>query len=110
MAVSTYQLFQHLNMTGEQEELALRYLQTRDEEVLKHIEQTTIRDNKRSDFAWQFMSDFRETYKQDAVFFRLFYYLLEDQLLNVLLVRFSHMSFPDIKVYFEKAVLHLIVL
>lgn len=103
MAVSTYQLFQHLNMTGEQEELALRYLQTRDEEVLKHIEQTTIRDNKRSDFAWQFMSDFRETYKQDAVFFRLFYYLLEDQLLNVLLVRFSHMSFPDIKVYFEKS-------
>ena len=48
------------------------------------------------------MSDFRETYKQDAVF-RLFYYLLEDQLLNVLLVRFSHMSFPDIKVYFEKS-------
>lgn len=72
MAVSTYQLFQHLNITGEQEELALRYLQTRDEEVLKHIEQTTIRDNKRSDFAWQFMSDFRKAYKQDAGFFGYF--------------------------------------
>lgn len=103
MAVSTYQLFQHLNMTGAQEELALRYLQTRDEEVLKHIEQTTIRENKRSDFAWQFMNDFRKTYKKDPVFFRLFYHLLEDQLLNVLLVRFSYMSFPDIKVYFEKS-------
>ncbi|PGT17722.1 DUF4132 domain-containing protein [Bacillus cereus] len=103
MAVSTYQLFQHLNITGEQEELALRYLQTRDEEVLKHIEQTTIRENKRSDFSWQFMNDFRKTYKQDSGFFRLFYHLLEDQLLNVLLVRFSYMSFPDIKVYFEKS-------
>lgn len=105
MAVSTYQLFQHLNMTGAQEELALRYLQMRDEEVLKHIEQTTIRENKRSDFAWQFMNDFRKTYKQDPVFFRLFYHLLEDQLLNGLLVRFSYMSFPDIKIYFEKSAL-----
>ena len=78
MAVSTHQLFQHLNMTGAQEELAFRYLQTRDEEVLKHIEQTTICENKRSDFAWQFMNDFRKTYKQDPVFFRLFYHLLED--------------------------------
>ncbi|PHB15863.1 DUF4132 domain-containing protein [Bacillus pseudomycoides] len=107
MAVSTYQLFQHLNMTGAQEELALRYLQTRDEEVLKHIEQTTICENKRSDFAWQFTNDFRKTYKQDPVFFRLFYHLLEDQLLNVLLVRFTRVSFTEMKVYFEKSDLSL---
>ncbi|SDY95754.1 DUF4132 domain-containing protein [Bacillus sp. 166amftsu] len=107
MAVSTYQLFQHLNMTGAQEDLAIRYLQTRDEEVLKDIERTTIRENKRDSFSWQFMNDFEKTYKQDPVFFRLFYHLLEDQLLNVLLVRFTRVSFPEMKVYFEKSGLSL---
>ncbi|SFD49395.1 protein of unknown function [Bacillus sp. 491mf] len=107
MAVSTYQLFQHLNMTGAQEDLAMRYLQTRDEEVLKDIERATIRDKKRNDFARQFMNDFEKTYKQDPVFFRLFYHLLEDQLLNVLIVRFSEVSFPKMKVYLEKSSLSL---
>ncbi|WP_242222999.1 DUF4132 domain-containing protein [Bacillus cereus group sp. BfR-BA-01380] len=107
MAVGTYQLFQHLNMTGAQEDLAIRYLQTRDEEVLKHIERTTIHENKRNDFSWQFMQDFEKTYKHDPVFFRLFYYLLEEQLLNVLLVRFTRVSFTEMKVYFEKSDLSL---
>lgn len=107
MTVGTHQLFQHLNMTFVQEEWAIRYLNTGDEETLKRIEQTTIRENRRRDFAWQFMYDFEKTHKRDPVFFRLFYHLLEEQLLNVLLVRFTYISFPEMKVYLEKSGLPL---
>ncbi|MDQ0243206.1 hypothetical protein J2S09_000742 [Bacillus fengqiuensis] len=107
MAVGTHQLFQHLNMTFVQEEWAIRYLNTGDEETLKRIEQATIRENRRRDFAWQFMHDFEKTYKRDPVLFRLFYHLLEEQLLNVLLVRFTYVSFPEMKVYLEKSGLPL---
>lgn len=107
MTVSTHQLFQNLNMTFVQEALALRYLQNGDEEILKRIEPTVIRDNKRRDFVWQFVDEFKKTYKKDPVFFRLFYHLLEEQLLNATLVRFTYMSFPEMKGYFEKSGLPL---
>lgn len=46
MTTSTSELFQYINMTEEQEQLALRYIQTKEEEILKDIELTTIRDQK----------------------------------------------------------------
>lgn len=46
MTTSTSELFQYINMTEEQEQLSLRYLQTKEEEILKDIELTTIRDQK----------------------------------------------------------------
>ncbi len=76
MTTNAAQLFQYVHMTEEQEQLSLRYLKTKDEEILNHIQLTTIRDQNRSDFANQFINDFRKVYKQDPAFFRLFYYLL----------------------------------
>ncbi|SCM95719.1 Uncharacterized protein BWINRASL_03012 [Bacillus mycoides] len=107
MTTSTSQLFQYINMTEEQEQLSLRYLETREEEILNNIQLTTIRDQKRGDFAEKFVNDFRKVYKQDPAFFRLFYHLLEEHLLNVLVVRFAHVSFPKMKVYLEKSALPL---
>ncbi|MGR6008547.1 MolR family transcriptional regulator, partial [Bacillus cereus] len=71
MTTNTAQLFQYVHMTEEQEQLSLRYLKTKDEEILNHIQLTTIRDQNRSDFANQFINDFRKVYKQDPAFFRL---------------------------------------
>lgn len=107
LTTSTSELFQYINMTEEQEQLSLRYLQTKEEEILKDIELTTIRDQKRSDFAERFINDFRKVHKQDPGFFRLFYHILEEQLLNVLVVRFAHVSFSKMKVYLEKSALPL---
>ncbi|MES9700689.1 DUF4132 domain-containing protein [Bacillus sp. JJ927] len=107
MTTGTSQLFQYINITKEQEQLSLRYLQTKEEEILRGIQLTTIRDQKRSDFAERFINDFRKLHKQDPDFFRLFYHILEEQLLNVLVVRFAHVSFPKMKVYLEKSALPL---
>ncbi|MBM6648003.1 MULTISPECIES: DUF4132 domain-containing protein [Bacillus] len=107
MTNSTSKLFQYINMTEEQKQLSLRYLDSREEAILKDIQLTTIRDQKRADFAEQFISDFRKVHKQDPAFFRLFYHILEGQLLNVLVVRFAHISFPKMKVYLEKSELPL---
>ncbi|MFK4426209.1 MULTISPECIES: DUF4132 domain-containing protein [Bacillus] len=107
MTTNTSQLFQYIHMTEEQEQLSSRYLETREEEILNNIQLTTIRDQKRGDFAEQFINDFRKVYKQDPDFFRLFYHILEGQLLNVLVVRFAHVSFPEMKVYLEKSALPL---
>lgn len=46
LTTSTSELFQYINMTEEQEQLSLRYLQTKEEEILKDIELTTIRIKK----------------------------------------------------------------
>lgn len=104
---STSKLFQYINMTEEQKQLALRYLESREEAILKAIQLTTIRDQKRADFAEQFISDFRKVYKQDPAFFRLFYYLLGEQLLNVLIIRFKYVDFANMKIYLEKSALPL---
>ena len=56
--------------------IIIALFKTKDEEILNHIQLTTIRDQNRSDFANQFINDFRKVYKQDPAFFRLFYYLL----------------------------------
>ena len=76
MTTSTSQLFQYIHMTKEQEQLSLLYLQIKDEEILKGIQLTTIRDQRRGDFAERFINDFRKVHKQDPAFLRLFYYLL----------------------------------
>lgn len=102
LTTSTSELFQYINMTEEQKQLSQRYLQTKEEEILKDIQLTTIRDQKRSDFAERFINDFRKVHKQDPDFFRLFYHILEEQLLNVLVVRFAHVSFSKMKIYLEK--------
>ena len=94
-------------MTEEQEQLSSRYLETREEEILNNIQLTTIRDQKRGDFAERFINDFRKVYKQDPDFFRLFYYLLGEQLLNVLIIRFKYVDFSNMKVYLEKSALPL---
>ncbi|MDA1585132.1 DUF4132 domain-containing protein [Bacillus cereus group sp. TH230-1LC] len=107
MTTNTAQLFQYVHMTEEQEQLSLRYLKTKDEEILNHIQLTTIRDQNRSDFANQFINDFRKVYKQDPAFFRLFYYLLGEQLLNVLIIRFKYVDFANMKIYLEKSALPL---
>ncbi|HHK5536493.1 TPA: DUF4132 domain-containing protein [Bacillus mobilis] len=107
MATNTVQLFQYIHMTEEQEQLSLRYLKTRDDEILNHIQLTTIRDQNRSDFAKKFINDFRKVYKQDPAFFRLFYYLLGEQLLNVLIIRFKYVDFANMKIYLEKSELSL---
>ncbi|OQR57156.1 DUF4132 domain-containing protein [Bacillus sp. CDB3] len=107
MTTNTAQLFQYIYMTEEQEKLSLRYLKTREEEILNNIQLTTIRDQKRSDFANQFINDFRKVYKQDPDFFRLFYYLLGEQLLNVLIIRFKYVDFANMKIYLEKSALPL---
>lgn len=107
MTTNTAQLFQYIHMTEEQEQLSLRYLKTREEEILKGIQLTTIRDQKRSDFAERFINDFRKVYKQDPDFFRLFYYLLGEQLLNVLVIRFKYVDFANMKIYLEKSALPL---
>lgn len=46
MTTSTSELFQYINMTEEQKQLSQRYLQTKEEEILKDIQLTTIRDQK----------------------------------------------------------------
>lgn len=102
MTTNTSHLFQYIHMTEEQEQLSSRYLETREEEVLNNIQLTTIRDQKRGDFAERFINDFRKVYKQDPDFFRLFYYLLGEQLLNVLIIRFKYVNFSNMKVYLEK--------
>lgn len=107
MTVGTHQLFQHLNMTFVQEEWAIRYLNTGEKELLSRIERTTIRENRRRDFGWQFVQDFEKTYKKSPVFFRLFYHLLEEQLLNAVLVRYTYISFPEMRGYLEKSGLPL---
>ncbi len=107
LTTSTSELFQYINMTEEQKQLSQRYLQTKEEEILKNIQLTTIRDQKRSDFAERFINDFRKVHKQDPDFFRLFYHILEEQLLNVLVVRFAHVSFSKMKIYLEKSALPL---
>ncbi|MGN5651415.1 DUF4132 domain-containing protein [Bacillus sp. Brlt_9] len=107
MTTNTAQLFQYVHMTEEQEQLSLRYLKTKDEEILNNIQLTTIRDQNRSDFANQFINDFRKVYKQDPAFFRLFYYLLGEQLLNVLIIRFKYVDFANMKIYLEKSTLPL---
>ncbi len=107
LTTSTSELFQYINMTEEQKQLSQRYLQTKEEEILKDIQLTTIRDQKRSDFAERFINDFRKVHKQDPDFFRLFYHILEEQLLNVLVVRFAHVSFSKMKIYLEKSALPL---
>lgn len=68
MTTSTSELFQYINMTEEQKQLSQRYLQTKEEEILKDIQLTTIRDRKRSDFAERFINDFRKVHKQDPDF------------------------------------------
>ncbi|WP_425266535.1 DUF4132 domain-containing protein [Bacillus proteolyticus] len=107
LITSTSKLFQYINMTEEQKQLALRYLESREEAILKDIQLTTIRDQKRADFAERFISDFRKVHKQDPAFFRLFYYLLGEQLLNVLIIRFKYVDFSNMKVYLEKSELPL---
>lgn len=107
LITSTSKLFQYMNMTEEQKQLALRYLESREEAILKDIQQTTIRDQKRADFAEQFINDFRKVHKQNPAFFRLFYYLLGEQLLNVLIIRFKYVDFSNMKVYLEKSELPL---
>ncbi|MEW9183756.1 DUF4132 domain-containing protein [Bacillus mycoides] len=107
MTTNTSQLFQYIHMTEEQEQLSSRYLETREEEILNNIQLTTIRDQKRGDFAERFINDFRKVYKQDPDFFRLFYYLLGEQLLNVLIIRFKYVNFSNMKVYLEKSELPL---
>ncbi|MGR3774233.1 DUF4132 domain-containing protein [Bacillus paramycoides] len=107
MTNGTSQLFQYINMTEEQELLSLRYLETKEESLLKDIQLTTIRDQKRGDFAEQFINDFRKIHKQDPAFFRLFYYLLGEQLLNVLVIRFKYVDFSNMKIYLEKSALPL---
>ncbi len=96
-----------MNMTEEQEQLALRYLQTREKEILTEVQLTTIRDQKRGNFAERFINEFRKIHKQDPDFFRLFYCLLGENLLNILSVRFAHVSFPNLKIYLEKSELPL---
>ena len=71
MTTSTSELFQYINMTEEQKQLSQRYLQTKEEEILKDIQLTTIRDQK-SDFAERFINDFRKVHKQDPDFFNYF--------------------------------------
>ena len=71
MTTSTSELFQYINMTEEQKQLSQRYLQTKEEEILKDIQLTTIR-SKRSDFAERFINDFRKVHKQDPDFFDYF--------------------------------------
>lgn len=106
MTTSTSQLFQYIHMTKEQEQLSLLYLQTK-EEILKDIQLTTIRDQRRGDFAERFINDFRKVHKQDPAFLRLFYYLLGEQLLNVLIIRFKYVDFSNMKMYLEKSALPL---
>lgn len=72
MTTSTSELFQYINMTEEQKQLSQRYLQTKEEEILKDIQLTTIRDQKRSDFAERFINDFRKVHKQNPDFFDYF--------------------------------------
>ncbi|HGA0512438.1 TPA: DUF4132 domain-containing protein [Bacillus pacificus] len=107
MTTNTAQLFQYIHMTEEQEQLSLLYLQTKEEEILKDIQLTTIRDQRRGDFAERFINDFRKVHKQDPAFLRLFYYLLGEQLLNVLIIRFKYVDFSNMKVYLEKSALPL---
>ncbi|WP_439873529.1 DUF4132 domain-containing protein [Bacillus mycoides] len=107
LITSTSKLFQYMNMTEEQEQLSLRYLESREEAILKDIQLTTIRDQKRADFAERFINDFRKVHKQNPAFFRLFYYLLGEQLLNVLIIRFKYVDFSNMKVYLEKSELPL---
>ncbi|HGH7182367.1 TPA: DUF4132 domain-containing protein [Bacillus luti] len=107
MTTSTSQLFQYIHMTKEQEQLSLLYLQTKEEEILKDIQLTTIRDQRRGDFAERFINDFRKVHKQDPAFLRLFYYLLGEQLLNVLIIRFKYVDFSNMKMYLEKSALPL---
>lgn len=107
MTTSTSQLFQYIHMTKEQEQLSLLYLQTKEEEILKDIQLTTIRDQRRGDFAERFINDFRKVHKQDPAFLRLFYYLLGEQLLNVLIIRFKYVDFSNMKMYLEKSGLPL---
>lgn len=94
-------------MTKEQEQLSLLYLRTKEEEILKDIQLTTIRDQRRGDFAERFINDFRKVHKQDPAFLRLFYYLLGEQLLNVLIIRFKYVDFSNMKMYLEKSALPL---
>ncbi|EJS76882.1 DUF4132 domain-containing protein [Bacillus cereus] len=107
MTTSTSQLFQFIHMTKEQEQVSLLYLQTKEEEILKDIQLTTIRDQRRGDFAERFINDFRKVHKQDPAFLRLFYYLLGEQLLNVLIIRFKYVDFSNMKMYLEKSALPL---
>ncbi|MEI5893388.1 DUF4132 domain-containing protein [Bacillus cereus] len=107
MTTSTSQLFQYIHMTKEQEQLSLLYLRTKEEEILKDIQLTTIRDQRRGDFAERFINDFRKVHKQDPAFLRLFYYLLGEQLLNVLIIRFKYVDFSNMKMYLEKSALPL---
>ena len=48
LTTNTAQLFQYIHMTEEQEQLSLLYLQTKEEEILKDIQLTTIRDQRRA--------------------------------------------------------------
>ncbi|HDR7786390.1 DUF4132 domain-containing protein [Bacillus cereus] len=107
MTTNTTRLFQYIHMTEKQEQLSLLYLQTKEEEILKDIQLTTIRDQRRGDFAERFINDFRKVHKQDPAFLRLFYYLLGEQLLNVLIIRFKYVDFSNMKVYLEKSALPL---
>ena len=108
LTTNTTQLFQYIHMTEEQEQLSLLYLRTKEEEILKDIQLTTIRDQRRGDFAERFINDFRKVHKQDPAFLRLFYYLLGEQLLNVLIIRFKYVDFSNMKVYLEKVHFHWI--
>ncbi|MGG0202052.1 DUF4132 domain-containing protein [Bacillus anthracis] len=107
MTTNATQLFQYIHMTAEQEQLSLLYLQTKEEEILKDIQLTTIRDQRRDDFAKRFINGFRKVHKQDPAFLRLFYYLLGEQLLNVLIIRFKYVDFANMKIYLEKSALPL---
>ncbi len=68
MTTNTAQLFQYIHMTEEQEQLSLLYLQTKEEEILKDIQLTTIRDQRRGDFAERFINDFRKVHKARSSF------------------------------------------
>ncbi|MCP8969761.1 DUF4132 domain-containing protein [Ectobacillus ponti] len=105
MASDVRQLLSLLEMTSEQEELAVRYLQTEDKSLLEKLEKTKIRDKRRQQFAWQFPEAFKKTYKRDPALLRLFCHLTEADLYNAVLVRFSYsyMDFPEMWGYLEKS-------